>query len=138
MRPASFSNLLVSESWTSILCYTLLMRYRRLSVQKRCRIVQCFIEDVPAATTARLVFVNRKTVNAWYSELRSRLLLECHNLPEIDHIGAFKGYHERRIAKFNGLSRQSKRIFLIESRIRHQFKRAFVGLVQRVTTDLLD
>lgn len=114
------------------------MKFRRLPTLKRGRIIQCFIEDVPAATAARLVFVNRKTVNAWYYELRGRLLLESHSLPEVVNVGAFRGYHERRIAKFNGLSAKSSRASLIESRMRYQLRHAFASLVLKTAADLLD
>ena len=114
------------------------MRFKRLPTQKRSRIIQCFIEDVPAATAARLVFVNRKTLNTWYRELRGRLVIESHSLPEISNLGAFKGYHERRIAKFNGLSTKSKRTYLIESRMRYQLRHGFASLVLKTAVDLLD
>ena len=105
---------------------------------KRSRLVQCFAEDVPASVASRLVLINRKTVNAWYTELRLRLMVEVPGLPEISSMGQFKAFHERRIAKFNGLSKKSRQIFLLESRIRYQLKKRFITALLDASADLLD
>lgn len=114
------------------------MKFIRLTHAKKNRLLQCFIEDVTAATAAKLSLVNRKTANTWYAELRKRLLVRVTTLPDIADHGRFLAYHERRIARFNGVAEASKRAFLIESRLRYQLKSTFAGAVLDVATDLLD
>src|SRR5262245_26485984 len=114
------------------------MQFTRLSAAKRSRLVQCFTEDVPASVAARLVLVNRKTVNAWYSLIRKRLLVEVSRLPEISSEQQFMAFHKRRILKFNGLSERSKQQFILESRLRYQLKQRFRGAVLDSISDLLD
>ena len=114
------------------------MNYTRLSREKRSRIVHCFAEDVPASIAAKLVLVNRKTVNTWYRELRLRMLPEASKLPEIPSPGQFAAFHKRRIAKFNGLSKASNRLFLIDSRLRYQLKVRFRTVLIDAAAELLD
>jgi transposase-like protein len=49
------------------------MKYSRLSRIKRCQILRCFCEDITASSTAVIVSVNRKTVNAYYNEFRKAI-----------------------------------------------------------------
>lgn len=114
------------------------MRFVRLSLAKRSKLLQCFSEDVPASVAARLVMVNRKTANAWYAELRSRVLVGVTNLPPLGNASRFSAYHERRIARFNGICVQSRRVFLLESRLRYQLKGAFRSVLLDTSSDLLD
>ena len=51
------------------------MRYRRLSKYKIKQIIFCFSEDLTASTTAKLLKLNRKTVNAYFNEFREKILL---------------------------------------------------------------
>ena len=99
--------------------------------------MQCFCEDVPASVAARLLLINRKTVNAWYTMIRKRLLLEIPKLPEIGSESQFLAYHKRRIARFNGLSRASRAFFLLESRLRYQKRAQFRAEVLGIVEDLL-
>ena len=46
------------------------MLYHRLSTQKVNRILLRFCEDITATAAAKLVRVNRKTVNNYYSAIR--------------------------------------------------------------------
>lgn len=110
--------------------------YTRLSLAKRSRIVQCFIEDVPAITTAKLTLVNIKTVNTWFTELRRRLVVFS-TLPPVDSESRFLAYHKRRITKFNGTARASTPPFLLESRLRYQLKARFRAAVIEIADDLL-
>lgn len=49
------------------------VKYRRLSKQKVNKILQFFCEDLSATQTARLVSVQRKTVDDWYKTFRTML-----------------------------------------------------------------
>jgi hypothetical protein len=114
------------------------MRFTRLSHLKKNKMLQCFVEDVPASVASRLVLVNRKTANAWYAELRKRLLVKLHGLPALVDDGRFLAYHKRRTVRFNGVSKASERTFILESRIRYQLKSAFRGALLDVTSDLIE
>jgi len=46
------------------------MQYSRLSTQKINRILLCFCQDITVTAAAKLVRVNRKTVNNYYSAIR--------------------------------------------------------------------
>jgi len=52
------------------------MQYSRLSAQKVNRILLCFCEDITATAAAKLVRVNRKTVNGYYNAIREKMLAE--------------------------------------------------------------
>jgi transposase-like protein len=52
------------------------MLYNRLSAQKINKILLCFSEDITASSAAKLVKVNRKTVNNYYNDLREKILKE--------------------------------------------------------------
>jgi predicted DNA-binding protein (UPF0251 family) len=52
------------------------MLYNRLSTQKINKILLCFCEDITASSAAKLVKVNRKTVNNYYNDLREKILKE--------------------------------------------------------------
>jgi len=52
------------------------MLYQRLSRQKVNRILLCFCEDITATAAAKLVRVNRKTVNSYYNAIREKTLAE--------------------------------------------------------------
>ena len=45
-------------------------KQRKLSKRKLSSILKCFAEDLSATQTARLVGVNRNTVNYWYMKFR--------------------------------------------------------------------
>lgn len=49
------------------------LKYRRLSKQKVNIILQCFCTDLSATQTAKLVDVNRNTINTWYMRFRMEL-----------------------------------------------------------------
>lgn len=46
------------------------LKYRRISTQKVRKIMRYFCEDLTATQTARLVGVQRKTMNRWYTQFR--------------------------------------------------------------------
>lgn len=96
-----------------------------------------FCEDIPASQSAHLILVNRKTVNAWYSELRVRLLPTVTQMGELPQPGPFLAYHKRRIARFNGLSKKTGKLFLLESRLRYQLRDRFRSLVIELASDLI-
>jgi len=52
------------------------MQYSRLSTQKVNRILLCFCEDITATAAAKLVRVNRKTVNNYYNAIREKIFAE--------------------------------------------------------------
>jgi len=51
-------------------------KYRRLSTQKVNKIFLCFSEDLTALQTAKIVGVNRNTVNTYFKELREKILFK--------------------------------------------------------------
>ncbi len=102
--------------------------------------MQCFAEDVDAATTARLCLVNRKTVNAWYGEIRRRLLPYSTGLPALTTaaIRGFKIFHSRRTSKFYGIGVRKQGLHLAESRLRFEYKSSFRSVVLEAVDSLLD
>ena len=50
------------------------MRYRRLSEYKIKKIMKCFCADVTASTTAKILSINRNTINAYFKEFRIKIL----------------------------------------------------------------
>ena len=65
------------------------MRYSRLSRYKIKKIIECFSEDITASSAAKILKLNRKTVNSYYNEFR-RLILE-HSLREQEkELGEFE------------------------------------------------
>ena len=56
------------------------MRYSRLSRYKIKKIIEYFSEDITASSPAKILKLNRKTINNYYNEFR-RLILE-HSLRE--------------------------------------------------------
>jgi len=118
--------------------YTGNMKFTRLSERVRHRIVDCFIADIPASQAAEIIGTNRKTINTWYAELRSRLVVVAAQLPPPKSGRVFMGYHERRIAKFNGLRGTVKRYHLMESRVRDAYRKDLRPLVLSLASDLLN
>ena len=65
------------------------MRYSRLSRYKIKKIIEYFSEDIAASSAAKILKLNRKTVNSYYNEFR-RLILE-HSLREQEkELGEFE------------------------------------------------
>ena len=97
--------------------------------------MDCFIADIGAAAAARLLALNRKTINTWYAELRARLL----RTPRSPVLNArvLHGFHERRIAKFNGLDKRLLGVYRRESEVRFAQKKRFGALVRGLSADLL-
>lgn len=114
------------------------MKFTRLPRGKRLKLVHYFIEDIGASSAARLLALNRKTVNSWYTELRRRLSLLEGTLTPIKDRRVFAGYHERRIASRNGLFASAKGMHLLESRVRFQLKGKLKATVLAVSKDLID
>ena len=56
------------------------MRYSRLSRYKIKKIIECFSEDITASSAAKILKLNRKTINSYYNEFH-RLILD-HSLHE--------------------------------------------------------
>ena len=52
------------------------MQYCRLNTQKVNRILLCFCENVTVTAAAKLVKVNRKTINGYYNAIREKILTE--------------------------------------------------------------
>ena len=77
------------------------MRYSRLSRYKIKKIIECFSEDITASSAAKILKLNRKTVNSYYNEFR-RLILE-HSLREQEkELGEFEldeSYFGARLVK---------------------------------------
>ncbi|MEN9389912.1 MAG: hypothetical protein RLZZ283_12 [Candidatus Parcubacteria bacterium] len=114
------------------------MRFTRLSSATRSRIIDCYITDIGATQAARLLSVNRKTINAWYALLRERMAGKVQGLKSIKDTRVFAGYHERRIKHLNGLFKDARASHLIESKLRYVLKGKFKKLVLKSTKDLLE
>jgi len=50
------------------------MKYRRLSDYKIKKIMECFCNDLTASTTAKILSINRNTINAHFKEFRIKIL----------------------------------------------------------------
>ena len=74
------------------------MKYHRLSRYKIKRIILCFSEDVTASSASKILHINRNTVNAYYNEIREKILQ--HSLKEQEkELGEFEldeSYFEAR------------------------------------------
>ena len=51
------------------------MKYRRLSAYKIKKIIACFSEDLNASQTAKILAINRNTINEYFNELRLKIYL---------------------------------------------------------------
>jgi len=51
------------------------LKYNRLSNYRIKKIIACFCEDLPATKTARILGVNRNTVNSYYLDFRRKIFL---------------------------------------------------------------
>ena len=50
------------------------MKYHRLSRFKTKRIILCFSEDITASSASKILHINRNTINAYYNEIREKIL----------------------------------------------------------------
>ena len=63
--------------------------YHRLSTTKINKIILCFVEDITATATAKIVGVNRSTVNRYFNIIREKIFKE--SLKETEkEIGTFE------------------------------------------------
>ena len=63
--------------------------YHRLSTTKINKIILCFVEDITATATAKIVGVNRNTVNRYFNIIREKIFKE--SLKETEKkIGTFE------------------------------------------------
>ena len=46
------------------------MKYSRLSKYKIKKIIECFSEDITASSAAKILKINRNTINAYYNRFR--------------------------------------------------------------------
>jgi transposase-like protein len=51
------------------------MKYNRLSTYKIKKIMRCFCEDLPASKTAKILEINRNTINSYYNDFRRKIFL---------------------------------------------------------------
>jgi transposase-like protein len=49
------------------------MKYSRLSKYKIKKIIECFGEDITATFAAKILGLNRKTINRYYNEFREKV-----------------------------------------------------------------
>lgn len=77
------------------------LKYRRLSKQKVNKILQCFCADLSATQTAKLVGVNRNTINTWYMQFR----MELATFQE-EHVHQSSGSFELDESYFGGLRKK--------------------------------
>lgn len=59
----------------------MLQRRSRLSKQKRKKILECFAADLSATQTAKVLNVNRNTINLWYLNFRKQILDHLESSP---------------------------------------------------------
>lgn len=59
----------------------MLKRKSRLSKQKRQKLLECFAADLSATQTAKILALNRNTVNLWYRNFREQILEEVELSP---------------------------------------------------------
>ena len=65
------------------------MKYHRLSRYKIKRIILCFAEDITASSASKILRINRNTINAYYNEIREKILQ--HSLKEQEkELGEFE------------------------------------------------
>ena len=65
------------------------MKYHRLSRHKIKRIILCFAEDITASSASKILHINRNTINAYYNEIREKILQ--HSLKEQEkELGEFE------------------------------------------------
>ena len=65
------------------------MKYHRLSRYKIKRIILCFSEDITASSASKILHINRNTTNAYYNEIREKILQ--HSLKEQEkELGEFE------------------------------------------------
>ena len=57
--------------------------YHRLTTTKINKIILCFVEDITATATAKIVGVNRNTVNRYFNLIRQKIFEE--SLKEIEN-----------------------------------------------------
>ena len=50
------------------------MKYHKLSRYKIKRIISCFTEDITASSASKILPINRNTINAYYNEIRGKIL----------------------------------------------------------------
>ncbi len=63
--------------------------YHRLNTKKINKIILCFVEDITATATAKIVGVNRNTVNRYFNIIREKIFKE--SLKETEkEIGTFE------------------------------------------------
>jgi transposase-like protein len=68
------------------------MKYNRLSDYKIKKIIECFSEDLTATKTAKLLKINRNTINSYFNEFRIKifLFLKEKNQKKITETGVFE------------------------------------------------
>ena len=59
----------------------MLQRKTRLSKQKRKKLLECFAADLSATQTAKVLGMNRNTVNLWYQNFREQILNHLETSP---------------------------------------------------------
>ena len=63
--------------------------YHRLSRYKIRKIILCFTEDITASSVSKILPINRNTINAYYNEIRKKILQ--HSLKEQEkELGEFE------------------------------------------------
>lgn len=50
------------------------MKFRRLSKEKINLIISCFCQDITASATAKILGINRNTINVYFNEFRMKIL----------------------------------------------------------------
>lgn len=76
-------------------------KYRRISQIKAKAIIRYFSEDLTATQTARLVKIQRKTVNRWYLTIRERIM-DYEDMV----MGSFRGEVELDESYFGGVRKK--------------------------------
>ncbi len=56
------------------------MKFSRLSAYKIKKIITCFSEDLPASKTAKILNINRNTINNYYNQFREKIFEHLQNV----------------------------------------------------------
>ena len=99
------------------------MKFVRLERKVADQVLRCFAEDLTAAQAARILGVNRKTVNKWYDLYRQSVKKSLESAASEMKITLrdedFKSFYCRRLGKFNGIPRKALKLHRLETQFRY-------------------
>ena len=114
---ASIASPKLDQYLGDIIPYMRLPEYRRLGDRNLHLLIRCFIHDVSATKAARIVSINRKTVNSWYFLIRtaiSRHPVSFKSFRKCLENAAFKRLWKLRIARLCGIPSSTRALHRAE------------------------